>query len=235
MSDSQRLSKRLMELVQCSRREAELYIEGGWVSVDGVIVEQPQRKVQNERIELDPEADLARAGPVTIIVHADRTPDNPEGVYLKAEDHWAEDRTQMPVLACHLKKLQACLPLSEGVVGMQVLTQNPGVVRYLSSVQDKLEQEFVVEVQGQLTPAELARLNHGLSFQGRPLPPAKVSWQSESRLRFALKNPMKGQLSSMCEQVGLQVQHIKRIRIGAIPLRKMAPGQWRYFPSDGRF
>ncbi|MGH8486255.1 MAG: RNA-binding protein, partial [Pseudomonas sp.] len=34
MSEPTRLSKRLIELVGCSRREAELYIEGGWVTVD---------------------------------------------------------------------------------------------------------------------------------------------------------------------------------------------------------
>ena len=33
MTEAIRLSKRLIELVGCSRREAELYIEGGWVSV----------------------------------------------------------------------------------------------------------------------------------------------------------------------------------------------------------
>ena len=37
MTDPIRLSKRLAELVGCSRREAELYIEGGWVSVDGKV------------------------------------------------------------------------------------------------------------------------------------------------------------------------------------------------------
>lgn len=235
MSDSQRLSKRLMELIQCSRREAELYIEGGWVRVDGEVVEQPQRKVQNEEVVLDPAADLTRAGPATLIVHADGAPGDGEGAFLQAQDRWPEDPIQVPVMTCHLKKLQICLPLNKGVSGMQVLTQNLGLTRHLASVQSKLEQEFVVDVQGELAPAELALLNCGLSFQGRALPPAKVSWQSESRLRFALKNPIDGQLRSMCEQVGLQVHHIKRIRIGAIPLRKMAPGQWRYFPNDGRF
>ena len=32
-----RLSKRLIEQLGCSRREAELYIEGGWVTVDGIV------------------------------------------------------------------------------------------------------------------------------------------------------------------------------------------------------
>lgn len=235
MSDPKRLSKRLMELVQCSRREAELYIQGGWVSVDGVVVEQPQVKVEDEQVVLHPEADLASAAPVSIIVHsaADQS-GAPEG-QVDPSARWPEDDTQLQTLACHFRQLQPCLSLPKGVEGMQVLTQDQGLARYLASAQANLEQEFVVQVEGELTPAQLALLNHGLSYQGKPLRPAKVSWQSERRLRFALKNPLAGQFASMCEQVGLRVQHIKRIRIGAIPLRKMALNQWRYLPDGARF
>ena len=59
MSDTdagERLSKRLARELPCSRREAELYIAGGWVRVDGRIVEEPQFKVVDERIELAPGA-----------------------------------------------------------------------------------------------------------------------------------------------------------------------------------
>ena len=56
MTDPIRLSKRLIELVGCSRREAELFIEGGWVSVDGEVIDEPQFKVASQKVELDPEA-----------------------------------------------------------------------------------------------------------------------------------------------------------------------------------
>ena len=56
MSEPIRLSKRLIELVGCSRREAELFIEGGWVTVDGEVIDEPQFKVDNQKVELDPQA-----------------------------------------------------------------------------------------------------------------------------------------------------------------------------------
>ena len=40
-----RLAKRVADMLGCSRREAELYIEGGWVTVDGAGVEAPQARV----------------------------------------------------------------------------------------------------------------------------------------------------------------------------------------------
>lgn len=235
MPESQRLSKRLMELAQCSRREADLYIEGGWVSVDGVVIEQPQWKVQDEKIELHCEADLTSAAPVTLVINLPPL-QLEQGAGLPSEaERWQDDAAEVRVLACHFRRLQAVLPLAPGEGGMQVFTQDQGLARYLSLGQANIEQEFVVDVVGELDAQQLALLNHGLSFNDRPLRPAKVSWQSETRLRFALKNPQPGQIACACEQVGLQVKQIKRIRLGAIPLRKMPENAWRYLPSDVRF
>ena len=50
MTEPVRLAKRVAALAQCSRREAEMYIEGGWVRVDGVTVEEPQFKVLEQHV-----------------------------------------------------------------------------------------------------------------------------------------------------------------------------------------
>ena len=52
MTEPIRLAKRLAEMLPCSRSEAEQYIKGGWVTVDGGVVEEPQFKVLNQTIEL---------------------------------------------------------------------------------------------------------------------------------------------------------------------------------------
>ena len=52
MNEPIRLAKRLAEMLPCSRREAEQYIEGGWVKVDGVVIEEPQFRVLHQTIEL---------------------------------------------------------------------------------------------------------------------------------------------------------------------------------------
>ena len=75
----------------------------------------------------------------------------------------------------------------------------------------------------------------GFEYRGRPLAPCKVSWQNETRLRFAIKNLQGGQLRHMCAQVGLQVVSSRRLRVGRVPLSKMPVGQWRYLPVTERF
>jgi 23S rRNA pseudouridine2604 synthase len=92
-----------------------------------------------------------------------------------------------------------------------------------------------VEVAGELSADGLKHLNHGLSFNGKLLPPIKVSWQNETRLRFALKGVQPGQIAHMCKIVGLQVLSLKRIRIGRVSMSKLQAGQWRYLMPYERF
>jgi 23S rRNA pseudouridine2604 synthase len=74
----------------------------------------------------------------------------------------------------------------------------------------------VVEVSGEIAPYGLRKLNHGLHYNGRALPPCKVSWQNEIRLRFALKGVQGGQLRDMCAQVGLEV--VAPLNEAALPI-----------------
>ena len=69
MTKPVRLSKRLSDMVGCSRREAELYIEGGWVRVDGRVIEVPQFKVVDQQVELDPKARMEPVAAVTLLLH----------------------------------------------------------------------------------------------------------------------------------------------------------------------
>ncbi|MBP8205118.1 MAG: RNA-binding protein [Giesbergeria sp.] len=90
-------------------------------------------------------------------------------------------------------------------------------------------------VQAVFPPEQLQRLRHGLSLDGKPLLPAKVEWQNPEQLRFVLVEGKKRQIRRMCEQVGLKVVGLKRIRIGGVVLGNLPLGQWRYLGPDERF
>ncbi|MFC2974327.1 rRNA pseudouridine synthase [Azotobacter bryophylli] len=236
MSEPVRLSKRLIELIHCSRREAELYIEGGWVSVDGRVVEEPQYKVSDEEVLLLPDAVAAPVPPVTLLLHKPAGCDLQQAQRLLARENRAEnDHSPQRPLRRHFIRLTPLLPLEPDASGLLVFSQNYGVVRKLDDEGDRLEQEFIVEVRGRPVDGGLQMLNHGLDYRGRPVPPCKVSWQSEHHLRFAIKAPQDGQIEHMCRSVGLQVLGLKRIRIGRLAMAKLPVGHWRYLGERERF
>jgi len=241
MTTPVRLSKFLAASLPCSRREAELYIEGGWVSVDGQIVEQPQFMVTEQNVELNPDAQAVPVEPVTILFHQSPGFEIPNTDSLSncplicAETQSPDDFSGIHPLNRHFFKLTPCSPLERNASGLRVFTQDWGVERKLKKSTTTTEQEYVVEVKGELSPEQLSLLNHGLRLSGKPLPPAKVSWQNETRLRFALKGVIPGSIAHMCQSVALEMQSMKRIRIGRISMGKLPPGQWRYLMPDERF
>ena len=250
-----RLAKRLAQHLGCSRSMAEQYIEGCLVSVDGQVVELPGARVRAEQtITLAPNASLLDLTPVTLLLHkppgfeaglgmdtgakahGSRSQGAPSAVtLLGAASHLAEDASGTRVLLRHFKQLECFTPLPTPASGLVVYTQDPRIARKLAEDIETLEQECIVEVAGQIVEGGLQKLCHGLSFNGRPLPPIKVSWQNETRLRFALKGIRPGQIPAMCEAVGLRVVSLRRIRLGRVPLAKVPEGQWRYLQAWEKF
>jgi 23S rRNA pseudouridine2604 synthase len=240
MTEPIRLAKRVAELRGCSRREAEQFIAGGWVRVDGVVVEEPQFRVTDQRIEVDPRADPSQAEPVTLLLHKPPGYHTIDGkpsasLLLTSANLWAEDTSGLRPLKKHFAQLTLCGPLETDASGLVVFTQDWRVARKLTEDAATLEHEVVVEVAGELAANGLKRLNRGIPYHGKTPPTIKVSWQNETRLRVALKGALPGQIAHLCEAVGLQVLSMKRIRLGRVPLGKLPVGQWRYLRGDERF
>lgn len=237
MSEPVRLAKRLAEQLSCSRREAEIYIEGGWVSVDGRVVEEPQFRVTTEAVVLLPGASLEEPEVVTMLYHV--PPGAPQGeaaaAVLSPANHAPGDLTGIRPLKRHFSKLATALPLQDGASGLVVLTQDWRVTRKLVDNAAAVEQEYVVDVATLISADALKKLNHRSSLNGKPLPPSKVSQQTETRLRFALKGAVPGQIAFLCESAGLPVLALKRLRIGRVSLARMPEGEWRYLPAGERF
>ena len=240
MSDPVRLAKRVAELARCSRTDAEQYIKNGGVRVDGRGVEDPAHPVSSEAVVVDPAARVEAVEPATLLLHKPAGFDTisgprPAAALVSPATRWPEDPSGVALLERHFHRLTPLVPLDAEASGLMVLTQDGRVWRRLTEDRDDIEQEYVVEVRGEIAPYGLRKLNHGLHYNGRPLPPCKVSWQNEVRLRFALKGVQGGQLRDMCAQVGLEVVSIRRLRIGKVSLAKMPAGLWRYLPVGERF
>lgn len=242
--DLPRLSKLMSEQGLCSRREADEWIENGWVKVDGEVVDTLGVRVSPKaRIEIAPAAAKHQSESVTILLHkpigyvSGQAEDGyePASVLILPENRWEEDNTGRPLKQGHLRGLAPAGRLDIDSTGMLVLTQDGRVARRLVGDDAKVEKEYLVRVEGTLIEDGMKLLNHGLSLDGVKLKPANVSWQNEEQLRFVLREGKKRQIRRMCEMVGLKVVGLKRIRIGSVVLGKLPVGQWRFLRHDEKF
>ena len=242
-----RLSKQISEMTQCSRREADEWIENGWVRVDGAVVTALGTRVHpNAKIEIKEEASKHQTESVTILLNkpldiaSGKDENGGEGgesalQLIRPDNRWAEDATRTNFKATHLRGLALAGKLDAESTGMLVFTQEGSVARRITGDDARLEKEYMVRVEGELTPEGMKQLNHGLSLDDVKLKKAQVSWQNEQQLRFVLHESKKRQIQRMCELVGLTVTSIKRIRIGSVSLGKLPAGQWRYLREGERF
>ena len=248
MSEPVRLSKRMSELGLCSRREADEWIERGWVKVDGVTVSQLGSKVlAHQRITVERQASAQQARRVTVLLNkpmgyvSGQAEDGykPAVVLVTAASRWKEDKAAIQFHPGQLRNLVPAGRLDIDSVGLLVLTQDGRIAKQLIGEDSAIEKEYLVRVKytkpGRLPDADLKLLNHGLSLDGKKLLPAQVRWQNEDQLRFVLREGKKRQIRRMCEAVGLKVLGLKRVRIGRVTLGDLPPGQWRYLGADEKF
>lgn len=248
MTEPVRLSKRMSELGLCSRREADEWIEKGWVRVDGQVVSVLGSKVlPHQKVTVERQASAEQAQRVTILINkpmgfvSGQAEDGykPAVVLVTPEARWQEDQEDIQFHPRQLRSLVPAGRLDIDSVGLLVLTQDGRIAKHLIGEDSSVDKEYLVRVQytrpGRLPDAALKRLNHGLIMDGKPLRPAQVSWQNEDQLRFVLREGKKRQIRRMCDMVGLKVIGLKRVRIGGVTLGELPTGQWRYLRPDEKF
>jgi 23S rRNA pseudouridine2604 synthase len=259
-----RLNKRMADLGLCSRREADEWIARGWVLVNGEPAVMGMPVAPDAKVEVLPQARHQQAGQVTILLHkpmgyvSGQPEDGHEAAatLIGAPSQWrgdarhpADGRRFAPE---HTRGLAPCGRLDIDSVGLLVLTQDGRIARQLIGENSGIEKEYLVrvhyapngphgagvvtqDVQAVFPADKLALLRHGLSLDDQPLKPAQVDWMNPEQLRFILKEGKKRQIRRMCEQVGLHVVGLKRIRIGNVVLGNLPVGQWRYLGAGEGF
>ena len=234
----------MSELGLCSRREADEWIERGWVRVDGQIISALGTKIlPDQEITIEKGAQAEQQRRVTVLLNkpigyvSGQAEDGyqPAVVLFTESTRWREDRAPIRFDPRQTHGLAPAGRLDIDSTGLLVLTQDGRIAKQLVGEDAAMEKEYLVRVEGTLSAADLKKLNHGLSLDGQALKPASVWWQNEHQLRFILQQGKKRQIRRMCELVGLKAIGLKRVRIGNVMLGDLPVGRWRYLPPEESF
>ena len=256
MSEPERLSKRMSALGLASRREADEWIERGWVKVDGTPAILGLKVLAHQKISIDERARSQQARKLTVILNkpvgyvSGQAEDGyqPAVVLVTPENQWLRSLAsggrghatkETPARRQDLLGVVPAGRLDIDSTGLLVLTQDGRIAKQLIGETSSVDKEYLVRVRyakpGRLPAADLKRLNHGLALNGKPLRAARVSWQNEDQLCFVLREGKKRQIRRMCEAVGLQVLGLKRVRVGKVMLGELPQGKWRLLAPGEAF
>jgi 23S rRNA pseudouridine2604 synthase len=232
------------ELGLCSRREADRWIENGWVKVDGKVIGTLGVRVPPDaHIEIDKAAREHQGSQVTVLLHKPvgyvsgqaEEGYEPAVVLFRPENRWSADASPVQFSSSQLRGLAPAGRLDIDSTGLLVLTQDGRIAKQLIGENSSVEKEYLVRVEGKLSDTGMKQLRHGLMLDGVVLRPAEVTWQNDDQLRFVLREGRKRQIRRMCELVGLHVTGLKRVRSGNVLLGGLPVGKWRYLRPDEAF
>jgi 23S rRNA pseudouridine2604 synthase len=231
-----RLSKRVADILKCSRAEAEQVIVGGWVKVNNVVVDEPAHRVKDEQIDIHSTAQRGKVPLLTVILYKTSGQSclsqshNNIWKSLTPETRSKQDRSGITLTPRLQKSLQCAAALEDAATGLVVLTEDPGMLRKLLDERTPLEHEMLAEVKGPVSPDQLHDMcPTGLKTSISSATPEKTG------LRMAFKGYQPGYAAGVIENAGFRLTGLKRVRMGRVLMAPLAPGEWRALMPYERF
>lgn len=222
----------------CSRREADQWIEKGWVRVDGVVASLGQKVDEKSKVELATEARQSQVNYVTVMLNKPigwvssqpEPPYRPAIELLTINNYFGSESPDTSPR--NLNSLPVAGRLDIDSQGLLLFTQDGRLAKKIIGNDSEIEKEYLVRVDGRLTDSQLKLMRHGMIMDDEPLKPAIVEWINDEQLRIVLTEGKKRQVRRMCESVGLFVLALKRVRVGKLVLGNLPEGKWRFVNPD---
>ena len=216
-----RLNKFLAESGVCSRREADRLIEAGKVIINDHVAKVGEAVMPGDRVEY--EGRVLRGKTQTVVLAFNK----PKGVTTSEKDEHADalisDYIDYPVRVTYAGRLDKD---SEGLI---LLTNDGDLIDHMMRGANLHEKEYIVTVDKEITEEICDRLRKGIYIPELKCKtrPCKVTIKDKNIFSIVLTQGLNRQIRRMCEQVGLKVKKLVRIRVMNITLGGLKPGQYK--------
>jgi 23S rRNA pseudouridine2605 synthase len=219
---SMRLAKYLAHAGVASRRAAETLITQGRVTVDGALVNDPARNVEESS---DVTVDGRRvSGPEPRVVYALH---KPVGVVSTARDTHGRPTVLELVSAAGLR-LYPVGRLDADSSGLILLTNDGELANRLTHPSFEVEKTYVARVAGgPIDDGGLRALRRGVELKDGLTAPARARRAGKDAIELTIHEGRNRQVRRMCEAVGHPVLELRRTAFGPLLLDGLAAGAHR--------
>ncbi|MCG2460710.1 23S rRNA pseudouridine(2604) synthase RluF [Flavobacteriaceae bacterium F89] len=219
-SRATRINKYLSEVGFCSRRAADKLIADGRVTVNGSVPEMGTKVVPGDMVMVDGKPiSKTQEKPVYIAFN------KPVGIVCTTDTRVEKDN-----IIDYINFPKRIFPIgrldkpSEGLI---FLTDDGDIVNKILRARNNHEKEYLVTVNRPITKEFIKRMQDGVPILDTITRKCKVDRIGKFKFRIILTQGLNRQIRRMCEYLGYEVRHLKRIRIMNI-LLDVPVGKWRY-------
>jgi pseudouridine synthase len=227
---AERLQKIISAAGWASRREAEEWILAGRVSVNGRVVTELGTRARTgiDSIRVDGRKLGSPERHVSILLN------KPKGFLSTCSDP-RKRPTVLDLVAGVRARLYPVGRLDFNSEGLLILTNDGELAQKVTHPRNACRKVYRVKVRGIPAPAVLEHVRKGMLMGGRKTAPAIVKpirAETHSWLEVVLFEGRKNQIREMFKRVGFPVIKLKRIAIGPVSDRGLAPGRWRHLTAE---
>jgi len=218
-----RLNKFLAESGLCSRREADVRIAAGRVTVNGVTAGLGTQVHDGDDVRVDGQRVGDKPAAVYIALN------KPVGITCTTD---TRDPDNIVDYIGHAERIFPIGRLDKDSEGLILLTNNGDIVNDILRAANHHEKEYLVSVDKPVTPEFIAGMAGGVPILGTVTRRCRVQKTGSHEFRIVLTQGLNRQIRRMCEHFGYEVQRLQRVRIMNIRLGSLKPGQWRNLRDD---
>jgi 23S rRNA pseudouridine2604 synthase len=213
-----RINKYLSERGLCSRREADSWVEGGRVSINGVVATLGTKVAAGDEVRVNGRLVGGETAHVYIALH------KPVGVECTTDPRVAHNVVEF---VSHRERIFPIGRLDKDSEGLLLMTNDGDIVNDLLRAKHGHEKEYIVTVDRPITEPFLHAMGNGVEILDRVTAPCRVHRIGKNVFRIVLTQGMNRQIRRMCEVFGYTVRRLVRVRFVNISLEGIAPGRWR--------
>lgn len=216
--NAKRLNKFIADSGYCSRREADRLIGEGRVKVDGRPGALGDRVLPGMSVTVDGHSLTGECEKVYLLLN------KPRGIVCTADP-----REPMNVVDYigHPARVFPVGRLDKDSEGLLMLTSDGEIVNRMLRAAGGHEKEYEVTIDRPVTRDFVERMMAGVPILDTVTLPCRVRKTGERSFNIILVQGLNRQIRRMCEALGANVTHLRRIRIMNLRLGTLKPGEWR--------
>ena len=219
-----RLNKHISDSGYCSRREADQLISEGRVTVNGVRGRVGAEVGEGDEVRVDGQKLAVRSAAKGQRKHVYIALNKPVGITCTTE---SAVKGNIVDFVGHQQRIFPVGRLDKDSEGLILLTSNGDIVNEILRAENKLEKEYLVAVNHAVTDEFLRGMSRGVMLRGETTLPCKTGKLGRFGFRIVLVQGLNRQIRLMAAHFGMRVKQLLRVRIGAVKLGRLKPGQWR--------
>jgi 23S rRNA pseudouridine2605 synthase len=217
-----RLVKYLAHAGVASRRASETIIAAGRVTVDGAVITDPARDVDDSRTVTVDGRRVRAAGHARVVYALNK----PAGVVSTARD--PEGRRTVVELVPSGERLYPVGRLDYDTTGLILLTNDGDLAYRLTHPSFEVPRTYRARVaNGPLNEPALRALREGVELEDGLTAPALVRRLNSNHLELTIHEGRKRQVKRMLEAVGHPVRALERVAFGPLRLGSLQLGEHR--------